>query len=163
MMTFFIQLGTLAILYFVYIYLVKLNTCQCTDQQAVQNIKKVEEFYILVTSIAILSSFLQLIFPQVFTMLPKIFSKYMYYGVMIYFMFVVFVDIFLIYNVYQFGLKTPWECACASGWEKYYIFFQGFCVLFFFFIMIVGSYSLYTILPSLQRGLQKNLKKKKRR
>jgi hypothetical protein len=157
-----VKIATLVILYFVYTYLVELQTCNCADQQAVRNIKKVEEFFILVTSIGILCSLMHHLLPKLFNV-PAYILKYSFYLVSLYFIFVVAIDIYLIYNVYTFGLKLPIDCLCAQGWEKYYIYLQAITAFFFILFLIYGGFSLMAILPMLASKNNKSLMKMSRK
>jgi hypothetical protein len=112
----------------------------------VTNIKRVEEFFILTSSIGILCSLMHYLIPKV-VVLPNYLVRYSFYAASLFFSVAVVVDLFLIYNVYNFGLKTPMDCLCAQGWQKYYIYLQAITAVIFIALLLYSGISFLTILP----------------
>jgi len=117
-----------------------------------ENIKIVEEIYILLNLLSILGSILLFFMPIM--KLPDMYVKKMGYITFLYFLFILFIDGFLIYNVYKFGTNLPFDCRCAKGWQKYYLYLQAGSMLFLFILMIFALMYMLSD-KKLYKGLKK--------
>ncbi len=122
----------IALLYFAYDYLRKLEDCMCAQgvanaEENKADIQKLKYIELLLLVIAILN----LIFSLNTVFSPLIATFFTIAIVVIY--------VFFVMNVYRLYRNMPSDCECALKWPRYYLYIQALLmtmVLIVIFIMI---------------------------
>lgn len=125
-----ISVLTIVILYFVYIYLKGLATCNCVNDLYATRLKNLEA--ILLGFNVIMFCFSLIVSLNHFNALEK-FKKHIMKIIMLGGITMLVYYSYFVYNGYQFWNTLKDKCECADKWQKYYIYLQTF----FFFLTIL--------------------------
>lgn len=132
-----IPLIGLYILFTAYSYADNLDQCKCVDElkPAIDHIKTVEQilFFFQMISILVIIASSVMDPKKIFDKIPK-FAVSM--GVSIYFIFILFIMIYFVNNVYEFGTNLPEDCDCALTWQRDILYIQA--SLYAFSLLIIG-------------------------
>lgn len=122
--------------YAMYMYLDGLKTCKCVNPVYANRLKQVEGLFLglnIVNLIVMtLGSFNLLSF-------LKSYKQYLMKFIMAGGVAMVIVYIYFLFNTYGFISTMGPNCACADGWQKYYLYIQGFLYLMALITATLGA------------------------
>ena len=109
------------LLYFAYVYLKNLKNCNCVNSTYTTRLKNLEVVFIVINSIFFLFS----IFGSIHLLgaLEKI-KNHIFKLIMLGGITMLLFYSYFVYTGYQFWNTMQEKCACANGWQKYYIYAQ---------------------------------------
>ncbi len=135
----------LALLYYTYHYLVKLENCVCIHGNAtgeeradLQKLRYIELFFIAVAVLGLVALYFFKYDMNQLAMKSILGIAYIILLLVIY--------VYLVSNVLKLYRNMPSSCECAIQWPRYYLYLQGFLasiVLFMYaFVIVVGLLAL---------------------
>jgi hypothetical protein len=122
------------LLYFAYAYLKNLKNCNCVNSTYTTRLKNLEVVFLVINSIFFLFSIfgsLHVLGAALEKIKNHIFKLIMFGGISMLLLYSYFV-----YTGYKFWHTMQDNCACANGWQKYYIYLQTI-VLFLILLFTV--------------------------
>ena len=127
----------LILVYLAYVYLRNLSDCSCVNQIFVERLKNIEALILTLSLVSLITSVIIGIFmTDLYGSIEK-FKKYILFGFTLLALFMLVVYAYFVYDTYMFSSTMGVPCACANGWQKYYIYFQA-CVMV---LIVLGSIS----------------------
>ena len=127
----------LILVYLAYVYLRNLSDCSCVNQIFVERLKNIEALILTLSLVSLITSVIIGVFmTDLYGSIEK-FKKYILFGFTLLALFMLVVYAYFVYDTYMFSSTMGVPCACANGWQKYYIYFQA-CVMV---LIVLGSIS----------------------
>ena len=116
-----INVIAIVVLYFVYVYLKQLHTCNCVNNTYASRLKTLEAillgFNAIIVGFAIFSKINGL--GALVKLKEHIFKILMIGGILM----LIYYG-FFVYNGYEFWKSVQANCKCADGWQKYVVYVQ---------------------------------------
>lgn len=116
-----VNIISIIVLYFIYIYLKQLHTCNCVNNTYVSRLKYLEVIFLALNVIAVCFAIFNKM--HILGALAKL-KEHIFKILMIGGIFMLLVYGFFAYNGYEFWLTMKDKCVCADGWQKYFIYLQ---------------------------------------
>ena len=113
---------TIVLLYYAYVYLKNLKNCDCAQSIYVRRLKILEQFLLgfnVFNFIMVIFGSLQ-IFKTINNYKEHIMKFIMLFGIGMFIF-----HIYFVYTTYKFSENIKPNCLCADTWEKYYIYLQS--------------------------------------
>ena len=136
------------IMYFVYLYLRNLNNCACVNQEYASRLKNIMSIFIFISVISLIINVVSPISLLSFndtkkhlTLLP----------VLIFVVGYIYIYGYFVYDTYMFSSTMQVPCACADGWEKWYLYLESF-VCGILLISIFGISSSLMVATNFKKG-----------
>jgi len=150
MRVFTISIINCILLYFAYLYLRKLKSCPCVDQDYTDTLRKTEltvlSLVVFSTSIGLLEVFFK---PR--QLYQKHFNKYVIF-VFLFMVCTIIVNTKFVYDTYHFYRTLKPNCKCANKWPKYFIYYDA-TVFTFSSVFFILAFSIigYVAIKSLDK------------
>ncbi len=128
------------LIYVAYLYLKKLKSCECVNQDYTDKLAKTEHTLLMLTVISLALGGLELFFKP-----KQLYNKYFnlyWIFTYVFFLVVLLVDAYFIYYTYHFQRSIKPNCKCANKWQKYYIYYQAIMYLLVLIAMFFTGYFL---------------------
>ena len=127
----------LILVYLAYVYLRNLSDCSCVNQIYVERLKNIETLILTLSLVSLITSVIISVFMiDLYGSIEK-FKKYILFGFSLLALFMIVVYSYFVYDTYMFSSTMGVPCACANGWQKYYIYFQATVMV----LIVLGSIS----------------------
>lgn len=138
----------IVLLYFAYIYLIKLEDCLCVQGLAkseenkanITHLKYIEFVLLVVALLNLLFAFKKQLTPMSST---------------IFFFIIITLYIIFVYNIIKLYNNMPLDCECALQWPRYFIYLQTLLYLLTLIFIFVGIFMFVYSFSKARKGLRK--------
>jgi len=130
---------TIILIYCIYNYVRGLENCDCVNQQLVDRIKNIELFLLVVLSLGLITSVCYGK-PRLVALLMA--NPTMVYILGLYLVFMLSIESYLVYNVYNLRKTLPKNCECADKWQLNLLYVQcvWYAIVIAMFILMLIIY-----------------------
>ena len=142
------------IMYFVYLYLRNLNNCACVNQEYASRLKNIMSIFIF---ISVISFIINLLSPNLIISFLSFNDNKRHLGLfailppLIFVVGYIYIYGYFVYDTYMFSSTMQVPCACADGWEKWYLYLESF-VCGILLISIFGISSSLMVATNFKKG-----------
>ncbi len=137
----------IVLLYFAYVYLVKLESCLCVQGLATDSAKANITHLKYIELVLLVVALLNLFFAFKRKLSPLLSTIFFFIIMVLYIVFVM--------NVYKLYKNIPADCECALQWPRYFIYLQSLLYTITLLLVFVSIFMIIYSASQMKKGLRK--------